>query len=85
MKSAASRSPALMSDVATLLSAPACIGCGSTIRVVDGPRWFRYAWESKNWSMRMLQDSTCARTVRECRRATACGYCLFLAAIALET
>ena len=45
----------LMGDVARLLRDETCIGCGSTIRVVDGPRWFKYAWESKNWSMRTFK------------------------------
>jgi hypothetical protein len=31
------------------------VGCGSTIRIVDGPRWFKWAWESKNLSMRLLK------------------------------
>jgi glycosyltransferase involved in cell wall biosynthesis len=48
-------SPELMGDVALLLRDEACIGCGSTIRVVDGPRWFKVAWESKNWSMRAFK------------------------------
>jgi hypothetical protein len=31
------------------------IGCGSTIRIIDGPKWFKWAWESKNFSMRLLK------------------------------
>lgn len=48
-------SPELMRDVVPLLGDETCIGCGSTIRVVDGPRWFKLAWESKNWSMRLFK------------------------------
>lgn len=48
-------SPELMGDVAALLRDEICIGCGSTIRVVDGPWWFKFVWESKNWSMRTFK------------------------------
>jgi glycosyltransferase involved in cell wall biosynthesis len=48
-------SPELMRDVVPLLTNENCIGCGSTVRVVDGPRWFKVAWESKNWSMRTFK------------------------------
>jgi len=48
-------SPELMGDVVPLLRDETCIGCGSTIRVIDGPRWFKFAWESKNWSMRTFK------------------------------
>lgn len=58
--------PELMGDVAALLSDATCIGCGSTIRVVDGPRWFKYAWESKNWSMRAFR--WCPGAFLLCRR-----------------
>jgi glycosyltransferase involved in cell wall biosynthesis len=48
-------SPGLMNDAARLLDRADYIGCGSTIRIVDGPWWFKRAWESKNLSMRLLQ------------------------------
>jgi glycosyltransferase involved in cell wall biosynthesis len=48
-------SPQLIEDMAPLLTSRDCIGCGSTIRVIDGPRWFKIAWESKNWSMRTFK------------------------------
>ena len=34
-------SPELIADMAPLLMSPEYIGCGSTIRVVDGPWWFK--------------------------------------------
>ena len=48
-------SPKLMQDITPLLSDPRCMGCGSTIEVVDGPKWFKFVWESKNWSMRLFK------------------------------
>jgi len=48
-------SPELIKDIVPLLSDATCIGCGSTIQVVDGPRWFKLVWESKNWSMRTFK------------------------------
>lgn len=48
-------SPELIRDVVPLLRSPDYIGCGSTIRVVDGPWWFKFTWESKNWSMRTFK------------------------------
>jgi len=47
--------PELMQDIVPLLSDSACIGCGSTIEVVDGPNWFKFVWESKNWSMKTFK------------------------------
>lgn len=48
-------SPQLIGDMVPLLFDPGCIGCGATIHVVDGPRWFKFALESKNWSMRTFK------------------------------
>ncbi len=48
-------SPKLIADMAPLLRNPEYIGLGSTIRVVDGPWWFKFTWESKNWSMRTFK------------------------------
>ena len=48
-------SPELICDMVPLLRSPDYIGCGSTIRVVDGPWWFKFTWESKNWSMRTFK------------------------------
>ena len=45
----------LIQDVAKIFLSPDYIGCGSTIRIVDGPWWFKRAWESKNLSMRLLK------------------------------
>lgn len=45
----------LMKDAVDVMSEGRHIGCGSTIRVVDGPLWFKWAWESKNLSMRLLK------------------------------
>ena len=59
-------SPDLIKDIVPLLSDTSCIGCGSTIRVVDGPRWFKFVWESKNWSMRTFK--WCAGGFILCRR-----------------
>ena len=59
-------SPELIKDIVPLLSSSDYIGCGSTIRVVDGPRWFKFTWESKNWSMRTFK--WCAGAFILCRR-----------------
>lgn len=59
-------SPELIEDVIPLLSSSDCIGCGSTIRVIDGPRWFKLTWESKNWSMRTFK--WCPGAFILCRR-----------------
>lgn len=56
----------LMGDVVRLLKDDTCIGCGSTVRVVDGPRWFKFVWESKNWSMRTFK--WCPGAFILCRR-----------------
>jgi glycosyltransferase involved in cell wall biosynthesis len=48
-------SPELMEDAVRAMGEGTVIGCGSTIRIVDGPWWFRAAWESKNLSMRLLK------------------------------
>jgi glycosyltransferase involved in cell wall biosynthesis len=48
-------SPELIADIAPLLGSTEYIGCGSTIRVVDGPWWFKFTWKSKNWSMRTFK------------------------------
>ena len=45
----------LIGDVIPLLTGSDYIGCGSTVRVVDGPRWFKVVLESKNWSMRTFK------------------------------
>lgn len=58
--------PELMSDVEALIQRSNVIGAGSTIRVVDGPKWFRFAWQSKNWSMRMFK--WCPGAFLLCRR-----------------
>lgn len=47
-------SPGLIADLAENLRNPSIIGCGATIRVADGPWWFKLAWESKNWNMRLF-------------------------------
>lgn len=47
----------LIGDVAKLINGNEYIGCGSTLRVVDGPKLFKYVLESKNWSMRVFQWS----------------------------
>jgi len=47
--------PELVGDLILLIANSGCIGAGSTIRVIDGPRWFKYVWESKNWSMRTFK------------------------------
>jgi glycosyltransferase involved in cell wall biosynthesis len=59
-------SAGLIGDMLPLLSTPGCIGCGSTICVVDGPRWFKFVWESKNWSMRAFR--WCPGAFILCRR-----------------
>jgi glycosyltransferase involved in cell wall biosynthesis len=56
----------LIGDVVPILGGTEHIGCGSTIRVVDGPRWFKFAWESKNWSMRTFK--WCPGAFLLCRR-----------------
>lgn len=48
-------SPELMEDASKIMSSTEFVGCGSTIRIVDGPWWFKRAWESKNLSMRLLK------------------------------
>lgn len=48
-------SPELMADTVAILRSAEYIGCGSTIRIVDGPWWFKFGWESKNLSMRLLK------------------------------
>ncbi len=47
----------LMQDVTSVFAAPQIIGCGSTIRIVDGPKWYKFILESKNWSMRIWKWS----------------------------
>lgn len=47
--------PELIADIVPLLKRTDRIGCGSTIRVIDGPLWFKFTWESKNWSMRTFK------------------------------
>ena len=59
-------SPELIEDMMPLLSSSDYIGCGSTISVVDGPRWFKFTWESKNWSMRTFK--WCPGAFILCRR-----------------
>jgi len=56
----------LICDMIPILEGSEHIGCGSTIRVVDGPRWFKLAWESKNWSMRTFK--WCPGAFILCRR-----------------
>jgi glycosyltransferase involved in cell wall biosynthesis len=56
----------LIGDMIPILKGSEHIGCGSTIRVVDGPRWFKFAWESKNWSMRIFK--WCPGAFILCRR-----------------
>jgi glycosyltransferase involved in cell wall biosynthesis len=48
-------SPELIADAVRILRASNYIGCGSTIQIVDGPWWFKRAWESKNLSMRLMK------------------------------
>ena len=48
-------SPELMKEAVEIMRGSRYIGCGSTIRIVDGPWWFKRAWESKNLSMRLLK------------------------------
>ncbi|HEX3357337.1 MAG TPA: glycosyltransferase [Tepidisphaeraceae bacterium] len=45
----------LLRDAIQTMNQQKHIGCGSTIRIIDGPRWFKWAWESKNLSMRLLK------------------------------
>jgi glycosyltransferase involved in cell wall biosynthesis len=46
--------PGLVADLENVLG-DECIGCGATIHIVDGPWWFRRAWQSKNLSMRLFK------------------------------
>lgn len=48
-------SAALIADMLPLLRGDSYIGCGSTLRIVDGPKWFKFTLESKNWSMRIFR------------------------------
>lgn len=48
-------SPELIEEAVEVMQGGRHIGCGSTIRIVDGPWWFKRAWESKNLSMRLLK------------------------------
>lgn len=48
-------SPELLADAVPIMHSPDYVGCGSTIRIEDGPWWFKRAWESKNLSMRILK------------------------------
>lgn len=48
-------SPDLIADVLDLIRGGRHVGCGSTLKVEGGPRWFRLAWVSKNPSMRLLR------------------------------
>jgi glycosyltransferase involved in cell wall biosynthesis len=59
-------SAALVGDMLPLLRGDSYIGCGSTLRIVDGPKWFKYTVESKNWSMRMFR--WCPGAFILCRR-----------------
>jgi glycosyltransferase involved in cell wall biosynthesis len=59
-------SPNLMGEVVQIMRDETCIGCGSTIRVIDGPRWFKFVWESRNWSMRTFK--WCPGAFILCRR-----------------
>ena len=59
-------SPELMEDAVRTMQDRTLIGFGSTIRIVDGPWWFRTAWESKNLSMRLLR--WCPGGFIACRR-----------------
>ncbi len=56
----------LIGDLIPILKGSEHIGCGSTVRVVDGPRWFKVALESKNWSMRIFK--WCLGAFILCRR-----------------
>lgn len=56
----------LIADMVPHLKRIDLIGCGATIRVVDGPKWFKFTWESKNWSMRIFKWSPGAFIL--CRR-----------------
>lgn len=59
-------SPELIADIVPLLGDPGCIGCGATINIVDGPRWFKFALESKKWSMLLFK--WCWEAFTLCRR-----------------
>ena len=48
-------SPGLIADTVDLIRGGCHVGCGSTLKVEDGPRWFKFAWESKNRSMRLFK------------------------------
>lgn len=56
----------LVGDMTPILKGSEHIGCGSTVRVVDGPRWFKVTLESKNWSMRTFK--WCLGAFILCRR-----------------
>jgi glycosyltransferase involved in cell wall biosynthesis len=56
----------LIGDMIPILKGSGHIGCGSTVRVVDGPRWFKVVLESKNWSMRTFK--WCLGAFILCRR-----------------
>lgn len=56
----------LIGDMIPILKGSEHIGCGSTVRVVDGPRWFKVVLESKNWSMRTFK--WCLGAFILCRR-----------------
>jgi glycosyltransferase involved in cell wall biosynthesis len=56
----------LIGDMIPILKGSEHIGCGSTIRVADGPRWFKIVLESKNWSMRIFR--WCPGAFILCRR-----------------
>jgi glycosyltransferase involved in cell wall biosynthesis len=59
-------SAALIGDMLPLLRCDSHIGCGSTLSIVDGPKWFKYTVESKNWSMRIFR--WCPGAFILCRR-----------------
>jgi glycosyltransferase involved in cell wall biosynthesis len=56
----------LIGDMIPILKGSGHIGCSSTVRVVDGPRWFKVVLESKNWSMRTFK--WCPGAFILCRR-----------------
>ena len=58
--------PGLIGDLKPMLERADCIGCGATVRVADGPRWYRWAWESQNWMIRLFK--VCPGAVLVCRR-----------------
>lgn len=45
----------LVGDLVPVLESPRYVGCGATVRVVDGPRWYRFAWQSQNWLIRTFK------------------------------